>query len=769
MPVKAWVLFNDKGQSTPAARQAALDDLAAHANPRVVQRRQFRRTLPGLFDEHDLPVPQRYVDEVAATGAQVHVVSRWVNAVSVLATREQLQRIDRLPFVRQIQPVRQGRKPEPVIADDPPAGARAALGFYGEAEEQLTQINLLALHAAGYTGMGVIVGILDTGFQRTHNAFNDAGHPLQVVAEYDFVSNDPDTSFNPADAPGQHNHGTWILGTLGAYKANELVGGAYDASFILAKTEDVGGEYPAEEDNYVAGLEFIELNGGDMATASLGYIDWYTQADLDGLTAVTTVAVNVATANGLYCLNAAGNQGHDNNPATSNLIAPADALQVLACGAVDNLGIIRGFSSDGPTADGRVKPEILARGSNTRTVSSSDDTTYTGVGGTSLSTPLAAGAVACLIQAHPTWTVEQMRTYLMLTADYYVANSTYDPEYVLGYGIINAFAAHAQDCNGNSVNDAVEIAGASVPDCNGNQIPDSCDIAAGHASDCNGNFVPDSCDVAGGGADCNGNQILDACELAAGGDCNTNLVLDECESPNPATVGACCDRCNNVCIIAPPETCLAPDWVFAGLCTVCPAGGCGIGDLFAPPAAPAPYDQTKDRYISFIPWPGSFLYKVFYNGTPIGWVGVPDAQGIARVLPLIPTPPLRNWTEPVVHVADCEIVPDSSYGIMTAVDDICQGGTLPVATTVRPAPKFWGDTVGDFSGGAWSPPNGVVNTNDFVAALKYFQGDPASPHFTRVDVHDQVPNEVVNFSDVFLILKAFQGEAYPFSAPGSCP
>lgn len=114
---------------------------------------------------------------------------------------------------------------------------------------------------------------------------------------------------------GQHWHGTAILGTIGAYKPDTLIGGAYDAAFYLAKTEDITREEPIEEDFYVAGLQWIEANGADLATSSLGYIDWYTQDDLDGETATTTIAVNIATANGLACCTAAGNGGHDNAPA----------------------------------------------------------------------------------------------------------------------------------------------------------------------------------------------------------------------------------------------------------------------------------------------------------------------------------------------------------------------------------------------------------------------------------------------------------------------
>ena len=515
-PVRAWVLFTDKGIDSRQAHADALEEVAAHYNPRAIERRRLRRSAPGLFDERDLPVVQSYVDAVTATGAELRVTSRWVNAVSVLADREQLEAIAEFAFVKQLQPVLRSRliEPEPVGVGRGGPGR----GFYGYAEEQLQQMNLIAVHDAGYTGQGVVIGILDTGFERSHEAFNYTGHPLNVLAEWDFINNDGNTAIEPGDASGQHSHGTLILGTLGAYYPDSYVGSAYNASFVLAKTEDTTDEYPAEEDFYVAGLEFIEENGADLATSSLGYIDWYTQDDLDGQTAVTTIAVNIATANGLVCCTAAGNEYHDGNPGTSHLIAPSDAFQVIACGAVDAWGDIAGFSSDGPSADGRVKPELLAQGVDTVTVWPYDTSGYAYANGTSLSTPLVAGATACLVGAHPEWSVNQMRAQLFYTAQDYVANGTYDPLYVRGYGILDAYAAlnfSLTDCNDNGIDDADDLAdcdgSAWCSDCNGNQVPDECDIADGTSQDINSNGIPDECECLG---DLDGDNDIDLADLA---------------------------------------------------------------------------------------------------------------------------------------------------------------------------------------------------------------------------------------------------------------
>jgi subtilisin family serine protease len=431
---KVWVYLSDKG---PGAANR-LETLEATYNGRALERRRSRRNAAGLVDVRDLPVHADYLEAIERTGARVHVESRWLNAVSAYVTAAQAQALAALPFVERLEPVRRGKRIEPASLDPLPAAGR---GIYGYAETQLSQINLIALHNDGHRGAGVIIGVLDTGFQQSHVAFHHPDQPLNVIAEWDFIDDDGDTSYEPGDPGGQHSHGTLILGTLAAYAPNDLLGAAYEADYILCKTEDTTGEYPAEEDNYVAGLEFAELNGADVVTSSLGYINWYTQADLDGQTAVTTIAVNIATENGVICCTAAGNSGHDGNPNTSHLIAPADALQVITCGAVEANDETVGFSSDGPTADGRVKPELMAMGSSTATIDPYSDQGYTGASGTSLSTPLVAGAVACVLEANPNWSVDLMRQQLFATATDYVANGQPDPLFIRGYGIVDAHAA----------------------------------------------------------------------------------------------------------------------------------------------------------------------------------------------------------------------------------------------------------------------------------------------------------------------------------------
>ncbi|MCC6675770.1 MAG: S8 family serine peptidase [Phycisphaerales bacterium] len=447
-----WVYFTDKGlpsDQLPGALDRLADSYDAHAR----NRRALRRTDPGLFDARDLPVSPTYIEQLKRSGAMLRTTSRWLNAASITASPAQLAEIARLPGVAKVQPVRAGRRITPPA--ERPTDAGPARDFYGYASDQLAQINLQALHAQGHTGQGVIIGILDTGFRTSHVVFNEPGHSLDIVAAHDFINDDEIVGEQPGDPDGQHSHGTLILGCIGAYRPGELVGGAYNARFVLCKTEDISGETPVEEDYYVAGLEFAEMHGADVATSSLGYIDWYSQGDLDGQTAVTTLAVNIATANGVHCCTAAGNAGHDDDPGASHLIAPADAPRVITCGAAWYEGTIADFSSDGPTADGRLKPEVLARGVETATIWPYDDTSYATASGTSLSTPLVAAAVACLAGARPDWTPDQLRDYLFRSASDFAATGQTDPLFIRGYGILNAAAALALGCRPDLNHDGV--------------------------------------------------------------------------------------------------------------------------------------------------------------------------------------------------------------------------------------------------------------------------------------------------------------------------
>ncbi|MCB9853315.1 MAG: S8 family serine peptidase [Phycisphaerales bacterium] len=445
--LRVWVFFTDRRIKSKAELDRRIAARTAEFPERTLRRRALRGTNAELVNVSDLALADDYVADVLAAGATLRRESRWLNAVSVETTGAAISAIAELPFVQRIQPVAHAVPREPVVEkSSEPSGSSRGSGaeWYGPSFDQLQQIGVVAAHNAGYTGQGVIVGILDTGFNRTHEAFNQStggAHPVQIIDEYDYVTDDNDTTQQPGDLDGQSGHGTLVLGVLAANYPGVCVGGAFDASYILAKTEDVSQEVPAEEDNYAAALEWMEFLGADVSTSSLAYDNWYTQADFDGATAVTTLAVNAAIANGLVCCTAAGNTGHDANPATSSMAAPADAMKVLTCGAVDAAGAIASFSSSGPTADGRVKPELLARGIEVQTTQFDSDSGISGFPGTSFATPLIASGAALMVQAHPDWNADKVRRAMFQTAHGFLAYSTFDPLYVRGYGIIDVYAA----------------------------------------------------------------------------------------------------------------------------------------------------------------------------------------------------------------------------------------------------------------------------------------------------------------------------------------
>jgi serine protease AprX len=427
----AWVYFTDRGFATDREYREALDraqdNLLPHARWRRSKVRDFQ-----LVTVHDLPVNAEYVRDVMATGAKKRIVSRYINAVSVDATWEQIQAISRLPFVRAIDPVAKAYRELPEIQPSrksysaPPTDDLE----YGPSYDQLNQIDVIAAHNAGYSGAGVLLCLLDTGCMLSHEAFDS----LHFVAVWDFINNDSIiTNQLGQDSTFQQSHGTYTLSTAAGSHAGDLYGPAYGASVLMGKTESVAYEEPIEEDWYVAGLEWADSLGAEVVSTSLGYLDWYTFEDLDGHTAVTTIGVNIAISNGIVCVTAAGNE---RTSGWGHIIAPADADSVIACGAVDVYGEIASFSSPGPTYDGRIKPEVCALGVDTWCATTWGNHSYGGVSGTSLSTPLVGGSVALILEAHPDWTPAMVRDALMETA-----SNASAPNNDYGWGIIDVMAA----------------------------------------------------------------------------------------------------------------------------------------------------------------------------------------------------------------------------------------------------------------------------------------------------------------------------------------
>jgi subtilisin family serine protease len=227
---------------------------------------------------------------------------------------------------------------------------------------------------------------------------------------------------------------------VGGFQSGRLIGPAFAATFLLAKTEDTTSETPVEEDNWAAAAEWAEARGADVISSSLGYLTFdaphrsYTPADMNGQTAISTKAADAAAARGVVVVNSAGNSGFSSTGNT--LGAPADGRLVIAVGAVDAAGNRVSFSSVGPSADGRVKPDVVAQGSAVIAATPGTGSGYAPVNGTSFSCPLTAGVVALMLQARPSATVQQVEDALRRTASR--ANT---PDNLTGHGLVNALAA----------------------------------------------------------------------------------------------------------------------------------------------------------------------------------------------------------------------------------------------------------------------------------------------------------------------------------------
>ena len=445
-----WVYFRDKGEHDAASFQAMVRDAGSRVGARSRTRRQ-RETGGGFVpDWYDVPVVRSYVEGVTSTGARVRNVLRWFNAVTIEADEPTARRVASLPYVQAIEPARRSVFEEPMGLTPPvdrsnaaqhgDAWSGAALPRptdYGVSLTQLASINVPAVHDSGFSGAGVILCMIDTGYDKSHTALE----PLHEIAEYDFIQHDGETANQFGDPVPQWNHGTGTWSVAGGYWPTVLVGPAYNAGFLLAKTENVASETHVEEDNWVAAAEWADALGADVISSSLIYRDFdpqgagggdYAPEDLDGRTAVITQAAVVAHRRGILVCNSVGNEG----PNPSTLGCPADADSILSVGAVDASDIIAAFSSRGPTYDGRIKPEVMAQGAATYWATAGAKSSYATANGTSLSCPLVGGVAALVREAHPEWTNAQVRQALMDTADRAGA-----PDNNYGWGRIDARAA----------------------------------------------------------------------------------------------------------------------------------------------------------------------------------------------------------------------------------------------------------------------------------------------------------------------------------------
>lgn len=450
-----WVFFTDKMH--PADEQGFLPKESAsyrialgNVSSRAIARRS--KVLPEhqIMSVHDLPVHESYLDAVRGSGARLRHTSRWLNAASFLMTGEQRVIVERLPFVRSVKPVSTflGWRKEDGFPDERTDFFKPASLDYGPSYEQLNMIDAIRLHDMGVTGSGVLVGMLDSGFRwRNHEALRGR----RVVGERDFIFGDDTTSNQTPDVANQDEHGTLTFSLIGGLAPGRLIGAAFDAEFLLGKTEFIPSETQIEEDDWVAGLEWMESRGADVVSSSLGYnafddgssYDW-DSSDFDGRTSITARGAAHAARLGVVVCTAMGNEGNGDG-IRGTMLTPADADSILSIGAVNFSRRLPSFSSTGPTNDLRIKPDLAAPGAAgvQFALPPGPDTYGRTQQGTSLSTPLAAGAAALLLSARPELTPIQVRDALRSTAIPLVDPLRYpfSPNNFTGWGLVQAFEA----------------------------------------------------------------------------------------------------------------------------------------------------------------------------------------------------------------------------------------------------------------------------------------------------------------------------------------
>ena len=425
-----WVQFTDKNDSP-----YSIDVPEQYLSQRALDR---RARLAIAIDEYDLPVNPQYLEAVAACGAELVNPSKWLNGVTIhTGDPAVVAAVNALPCVAEVRncpsfPEAQLDKERSLAMEMKPSDAapRNTLGLYGDAWVQVSQIKANELHSMGYDGTGIYIAILDGGFigTETYDCFDNMRQEGRLLGTRDFV-------YGSTSVYTQSTHGTSCLSTMAAFLPNQFVGTAPKASYYLIHTEDGDGENIVEEYNWVSGMEHADSLGADVCSTSLGYIDFdMTQWNhpfehFDGHTAPATIGAEIAASRGIICAVAAGNEG----AGTCTLGIPADAEHILTVGAVNESGTRASFSSMGPTYDGRVKPDVMALGQGTYVASGWGDWwPYYNGDGTSFATPVLAGAVACLRQALPDVSVQEICDAVRQSGDHAGSPNNY-----YGYDIPN--------------------------------------------------------------------------------------------------------------------------------------------------------------------------------------------------------------------------------------------------------------------------------------------------------------------------------------------
>ncbi|MCX7744115.1 MAG: S8 family serine peptidase [Flavobacteriales bacterium] len=430
---KFAVFFSDKGNNNPHS----ISNPSTFLSQRAIDRR-LRYNI--AVTEQDLPVNPSYIQGVANVSNSISIVnrSRWFNYVMVgTYDSSVVNSIATLPYVAQVKLLYRGaypQKPEPGKGEQSSGGAKSFFGSiedlnYGNAKTQTEMIGLDYLHRKGFLGQDMVIAVLDGGFLFVDQmpAFEHLRAANRILGTWDFAANEESVYED-------NNHGTYVLSCMAGFIDGKILGTAPLASYWLLRTEDVYTETIVEEYNWVSGAEFADSVGADLINSSLGYTTFdfgvgdHTYADMNGNTSIATKAADIAAAKGILVVNSAGNSG---SSAWKYIGAPADGDSVLAVGAIKNNREKAAFSSFGPSADGRIKPNVCAMGQGASVVGIGGE--VIAANGTSFSSPIICGAVACLWQKHRQ-TKSNMDVFRAVEKS---SNLFNNPNDGMGYGIPN--------------------------------------------------------------------------------------------------------------------------------------------------------------------------------------------------------------------------------------------------------------------------------------------------------------------------------------------
>ncbi|MBX0334944.1 S8 family serine peptidase [Pontibacter sp. HSC-14F20] len=419
---KHLIYFTDKNDSPYTLEKPAL-----YLSAKAIDRRNKQGI---ALSVRDLPVNPSYVSGLKATGAKVFYTSRWFNAAVVQCSPEKLAELQTLAYVKGTQQLNRipTSNKKATQSKDSLTLTKTSFdpSYFGPSFHQSDMLGIPELHAAGYQGESMTIAVFDAGFPGVNsiNAFSHLFQNGQLKGTYDFVG-------NKKDVYGHSQHGTSVLSTMAAYEPGRIVGTAPKANYYLFRTEDAATEHNIEEVNWLLAAEFADSAGVDVINSSLGYTLFdapsysYTYSELNGNTTIITRAADLAAATGMLVVTSAGNEG---NKAWRYISAPADADSVLTVGAVDSLAVHALFSSVGPTADQRLKPDVVAMGQQVYVLSSSGNLGRSS--GTSFSGPIMAGMVACIWQARPALTNMELLELMRQLGSHYK-----NPNNTIGYGI----------------------------------------------------------------------------------------------------------------------------------------------------------------------------------------------------------------------------------------------------------------------------------------------------------------------------------------------